>query len=287
MDNSTTNEIPETLMPLSTDNPLEEVLANQNSLFFTPDPVSEATLNLVTDILVCHVVPMTSAFGIVGNVLSIVVLLSQKKGQSLDFLLIVLAFVDACFLIFQSLGFVACSIRQNDVIAARNFLVITLPHVLWIGITLSRISSMLTVVIAVERCLVVMLPLKVKVWVTSTSIRVTTALACVIPVIAHIPVFMRGEIEWLTHPRLNTTLPNLKLTQFALDNPEFLNVYKNLVLNVVFRYVPMATVSTCTGLTIAQLKRYSRWRMSSANDQRDRATICERDARISVTLLRV
>ena len=53
---------------------------------------------------------------------------------------------------------------------------------------------MLTVVIAVERCLVVMMPLKVKVWVTSQTINVTTALACLFPALTHIPVFMRGEV---------------------------------------------------------------------------------------------
>ena len=84
--------------------------------------------------------------------------------------------------------------------------------------------------------------------------------------------------------RLNRTLPYLKQTEFALDNAQFLDLYKNLVLNVLFRYVPMAAVTICTGLTIAQLRRYSKWRMSSITSQSKISNLSERDTRISVTL---
>ena len=61
---------------------------------------------------------------------------------------------------------------------------------------------MLTVVIAVERCLVVMMPLKIKLWVTPGVIKVTTAVACIIPAVSHIPVFMRGEVRCWSQPLL-------------------------------------------------------------------------------------
>ena len=62
---------------------------------------------------------------------------------------------------------------------------------------------MLTVVIAVERCLVVMKPLKMKVWVTPLAIKVITAIACIIPSVSHIPVFMRGEVSCWTNLSIN------------------------------------------------------------------------------------
>lgn len=84
--------------------------------------------------------------------------------------------------------------------------------------------------------------------------------------------------------RLNRTLPYLKQTEFALSNSQFLDLYKNLVLNVLFRYVPMAAVTICTGLTIAQLRRYSKWRMSTLTAQAKNSNLSERDTRVSITL---
>ncbi|KAL8582909.1 hypothetical protein ACOMHN_057062 [Nucella lapillus] len=264
--------------------PLTHNSANQDKGGANLDPVSQETVALVTDVLSCHVNPIIGACGIVGNLLNILVFLTQKRNQPINSLLLVLAVVDACFLVFVNLYFVTCYIRSYDVIAARNFSILTLPHVMWIGITLSRISSMLTVVISVERCLVVMMPLKAKVLVTPFTIHVTTMLACVIPALAHIPVFLRGEVQWLLHTQLNISLPYLKLTEFALNNTHFMNLYKNLALNVLFRYVTMGVSFVCTVLTIAQLKRYSRWRLSSITSEAERATISERDARVSVIM---
>ncbi|KAL8582904.1 hypothetical protein ACOMHN_057057 [Nucella lapillus] len=266
---------------------LEEILTNQNKATFNPDPVSKETVDLVTDVLSCHVIPLIGLCGFVGNLFNIVVFLMQKRSQPMNSLLVTLAFVDAVYLVIINVEFVACSLRRYDPLAARNFTIMTFPHVIWFNVALSRISSMITVVIAVERCLVVMMPLKVKVFVTPFTIRVTAALACVIPALAHIPLFLRGEIKWVFNARLNTTLPYLKLTEFAVNNSHFMNLYKNLVLNVLFRYVIMGVISVCTVLTISQLKRYSRWRLSSVTGQGERAIISERDARASVTMMRV
>ncbi|XP_076454448.1 uncharacterized protein LOC143289334 [Babylonia areolata] len=257
---------------------------NGNGAVSSRDPVSRATVDVVNNILTCYVNPAVGACGVVGNLFNIIIFLVQKRSQPVNSLLLVLALVDTCYLVLANAEVVACVMRRYDVIAARNFTILTFPHVIWIFIALSRVSSMLTVVIAVERCVVVMMPLKAKMIVTPFTIRVTTAVACALPVVGHVPLFLRNEIEWRFNDRLNVSLAYLKLTPFALSNARFLNLYKNLVLNVLFRYVTMCVISVCTGVTIAQLKRYSRWRLSSVTSQADRATISERDARVSVTM---
>ena len=55
--------------------------------------------------------------------------------------LVVLAVVDAFYLIFVNLDVVSCNLRHSDAIAARNFKIMTLPHLIWVQVTLSRIST--------------------------------------------------------------------------------------------------------------------------------------------------
>nr|KAG5688314.1 hypothetical protein BaRGS_009946 [Batillaria attramentaria] len=160
-------------------------------------------------------------------------------------------------LITVNVDLIQCIVRRFDPLTARSIKVLSLPHVLWVGVVLARISSLLTVVIAVERCFVVMLPMRFKAWMTQ-------------------------KITWRQDVQHNVSLPYLTLTDFALNNSHFLDVYKNIGLNALFRLVPMATVAVCSALTIVQLRRYRVWWTKTRGAETERMS--ERDARVSITL---
>jgi hypothetical protein len=50
-------------------------------------------------------------------------------------------------------------------------------------------------------------------------------------------------------------LPYLQLTELAVDHPDFMDLYKNLVINILLKYGPITTVIICTVITIIQLRR--------------------------------
>ena len=68
------------LPAVSTESLLVEDSDNRGAPTFDLDPVTQETVDVVTDVLSCHALPVISACGIVGNVLTLVVLLMQKRG---------------------------------------------------------------------------------------------------------------------------------------------------------------------------------------------------------------
>jgi hypothetical protein len=68
----------------------------------SPDPISTATVTLVTDIFACHLIPVMSAFGLVGNILNVVVFGLQKRGEAEHFLFSFFFIIFYYFFFFNS-----------------------------------------------------------------------------------------------------------------------------------------------------------------------------------------
>ena len=66
---------------VSTESLLDDEPTGRRGPVFDPDPVTQDTVDMAVIILTCHAVPLIGAFGIVGNVLTFIVLLLEKRGN--------------------------------------------------------------------------------------------------------------------------------------------------------------------------------------------------------------
>lgn len=88
--------------------------------------------------------------------------------------------------------------KLQDPVAASNFSVTSYVHALWLSVVFSRVTNVITALIAGERFVVVWLPLQARAIVTRSSIYVTMVSAYVITGLAHFPLFLRNEVTWVT-----------------------------------------------------------------------------------------
>ncbi|XP_076455761.1 uncharacterized protein LOC143290296 [Babylonia areolata] len=209
--------------------------------------------------------------------MSMVVLMVHGMDTSTNVLLLGLTLSDLCYLLTMFARSVqgsevtgrgqrkaSCLVSHVDVTAGRTLETALIPNVYMVNRVFSYITPFLTMLITLERCLAVTLPLKVRVRVQSivTSFRMKLAVASiyVFSTVAQFPFFFIYEIQWGTDVATGQTIPRLRGTRFFTENMDAITAYNNIALSAIFNYLPMTVVVVCTAIVITTIKRSSRWR---------------------------
>lgn len=231
----------------------------------------------ITSFLGIYVFPVLTILGIVGNGMSIIVLMQKKMRDSTTSIVLAgLAFSDMMFLIFNAIRKSTAIVERYDQTAADTFNATTFYYLFYLKTAFSRVSTMLVVVISTERFIAVLFPFKVKMLVTRTRMTLVVAMAYVLTLgsLAALPfqytyTYIRGKAY-------------ISQTAFALKNVDSLKIYNEYFLPIVFRHIPVVIVLILNTAIVVSLRRSNQFRHSTKDDKRK-----DEQSKITRTLLTV
>ncbi|XP_005107623.1 neurotensin receptor type 2-like [Aplysia californica] len=123
------------------------------------------------------------------------------------------------------------------------------------------ISSCTTVLVSLERCLCVVLPLKVNSLLTPRRVKMLLFLVWSLGVATYIPVFASQFLVWKQDPFANTTVLTVALTSYRLKVETAHNIFNTLFLQTACQI----TVVVNTAILTSGLNRSTKFQNDSSN----------------------
>lgn len=202
-----------------------------------------------------------STFGIVANVINIVIFLKQGFSDTVNISLLALAVSDLCSLLtLQLVNLVRNPLFIHQVpLIADEFQHLTggWPHACF-----ARITSWITMYITFERCLCVVMPLKVKRIVRpKVAISVLVSIFLVM-ILTMIPDYATCYIGWKFVPARNRSALGL----IFLANRNVHVVALSFSLTACTQISSFLAIILFTTILVVKMKQSSKWRLTLANN---------------------
>ncbi|XP_033746954.1 FMRFamide receptor-like [Pecten maximus] len=222
--------------------------------------VDKGIMDILRKTIVCGIMPPLCAFGVVGNILALIILIRHKPIRSTTIVLIAIAIADLAFIATTIVNVATLIVRTFD---PENAMEVTMGMIIPFSVYLSplpgRVSNWLVALISLERLVAVTRPLKVKQICTK---KLMLALSIVIPL----------SVAILTSPKLwlyevkEVTLPDGNVTKtialgFIGRQKQLFEVYY-LISETLLRFVPMCLIIVCNVIIIAATCIQAKWRRS-------------------------
>ena len=249
--------------------------------------ISYETYLLMERGLFCYAIPTLFLVGVPTNLLNCVVFYRQGLRDRMNLCLFCLALVDMLFVaLFFTLGSYCALGNYVDAEVARWWKIITRKYLTGIYRGFLFSSGCLTMIISVERCLCVFLPMKA---VTIMKTRTMAALiAATILTLQSLCLLYPLKVDVVerrfAHGTNNTAIFVIQFTQLYADNPA-LHILENVILMTVIPFFTFAVVVVATALTVIQLRRAIVWRSSASASTSASAAGITRKERGLVTML--
>lgn len=225
-----------------------------------------------------------SMFGVVANVMNMVVFWKQGFNNTMNISLFALSISDCCNLVTLLWNNVAMS----GLLAKAGFKMSALEVAYLTGghphICFTRITSWITVFITIERSLCIMIPMKVKGIITP---RRTTVIMCAIYILIILsfePEYQTAYIGWKLDVKTNSTFLGLLYTNERKKSEGVV-----FILYSILGFVSFINVIIFTSILVVQLNRQAKWRRKvNADKTRSEAISCkERKTVIMVVMIAI
>ncbi|XP_005098384.1 phe13-bombesin receptor-like [Aplysia californica] len=240
---------------------------------------SDNTSDLLVALNVYIPVPLTLA-GCVANVINIAVFCRMDRQQTINISLLAMAVSD----LLRLLGTLwRCVCFLPVVVQSDNLTFEPLDMAMGIGdvirFVFSRITACLTLLISAERCLCILIPLKVKTLVTIGKIK-TIVIAIYICTVASMSwIYYFNRFEWEYSTERNKTVLIFKPNEDDNDIEMSLIV----VNNVLMQYVISIGIGIFTAILVTKMRQQSKWRLSSSKQAASEAS-ARRDDKVAKTV---
>ncbi|XP_005091363.1 free fatty acid receptor 3-like [Aplysia californica] len=213
------------------------------------------TINFV---FLCGII---SLFGIVANIINIIVFTMQGFAEDINISLLSLAISDLgslmhlqWFSICLNPWFAQSGIpfRPSEI----QSLTAGFPHICF-----TRITGWITAFVAFERCLCIAIPLKVKSIITRKLVITVNVMVFVIMFLSMIPVYTTAYYDWKFYPDVNRTLLGILYTA---------NKKEVLGISIFFTdfagpFSSFAIVIVSTVIIRIKLRQKATWRQTASN----------------------
>ncbi|XP_060070146.1 thyrotropin-releasing hormone receptor-like [Ylistrum balloti] len=225
--------------------------------------IDKSLMDILRKVLVCGVTPPVCAFGIVGNILALIILVRSKPIRSTTIVLIAIAIADLAYIASTIVNVTSLTVRMFD---PENAYKVTLKIIIPFSVYLSplpgRISNWLVALISMERLVAVTKPLKVKQICTK---KMMLALSIVLPLSVAV---LTGPKLWLYEVK-EVTLPDGNVTKkialgFIGRQKKLWEVYY-IVSETLLRFVPMGMIILSNIIIIFVTCIHAKWRRQKQN----------------------
>ena len=239
--------------------------------------ISFETLLAFENVMTCGVSLILFLIGVPTNLLNCLVFYRQGLRDRMNLCLFSLALVDMLFIVFFYLVCSYCIIGQlqPEVEEWWKYFARKYFHGLFVGFLAS--SGCLTMVIGVERCVCVTLPLK-----AATLVKTRTIAVIIVSIVLLIQTMcllypLELSIGTMEDPNTGKITLFLTTTEFRSQYILLYNIVENTLIMIVIPYTTFTVVTVATAITVVQLKRAIAWRhgssTSSSSDVREVALV--------------
>ncbi|XP_059141134.1 adenosine receptor A1-like [Physella acuta] len=243
--------------------------------------VSSEVLTLVSVIVKCVLYDVISVFGIVTNVLSLLVFHRQGFKDTVNVSLTAMAISDICGLLalfWMGVCYNPLFADTNTVLDSRGTQYLTGG---WPKFYFTRVSGLITAFVTFERCLCTAVPLKVKTILTPRRVVVIISAIFIAVALSISPVYFSTHLAWKWYPTRNASLIGLVFS----ENKDTINSI-TLGLSVVLCDGAFVFVALCTAILVINLNKSRKWKITAARGT-DAAVAKETKASKMVVLIAV
>nr|KAG5701042.1 hypothetical protein BaRGS_008763 [Batillaria attramentaria] len=226
--------------------------------------ISRDTLHLIEMIVTCGFNPVLLIIGVPANILNCIVFHRQGLKDRMNLCLFSLALVDMANIIL-------CFLTGSS-----NLLENLSPQVrFWWKWTIRKYcrglhaaflfaSGCLTMVVAVERCIVVTWPIKAAHLMTTRTMAIIVVSVVVFLNLLSLVYLSHYNVVEATDVLTGESIYALIPTKFYLENKAFVDFMHSTIITIAVPFTTFVVVGVATGLTVINLKRAIAWRESSA-----------------------
>ena len=241
--------------------------------------VSSELRQYVIDTITCAAVPL-NIFGCVTNIINIIVFLRMNQEQSINVSLLAIAVSD----FFSCLGALVTAIFLSPLMIQSKGLPF-LPSDIqglsstWVKVVFARITVMLTFVICAERCMCILLPMKVKTIITPRRIKIIIISIFVFGVSYKCVDFYGSRFTWKFSPFHNKTVLGVQ----NIENWEDIAVPFQTVRNILSQYILFTGIVILTIVLVVKLQQQTKWRQASGQSAAAEKS-SKRDTKVAKTV---
>ncbi|GFN85007.1 chemosensory receptor a [Plakobranchus ocellatus] len=243
--------------PLVTHNPLWKDQAVDPSLHLKNGFMSDEQFETFTLFLGC-IVQIFNIAAFVGNNLNIAVFVKLGFSEPSNISLIALAVADLSCVMASLWGIMSVLISFSDFKLPFN--PTNLSHITVGGIFsfASRTIAWITAFISFERCVCILVPLKVKSIITPTSTLTAIIMIVTLTFCPYFYAYLRYKFVWVFYPNLNATILDIVPVDYFLALEQVISV----ICGVIQPLLAFSIVLICTVFLVTQLRKISSWRKS-------------------------
>lgn len=226
--------------------------------------------------------PIFCSIGIVGSLLTVIVLSRKTMSTSTNSYLISLATADLAFLLIIS---PKCLETKLEGKAHYQYLAImTYAHIFLD--TFLLVSIWLTVMLAVERYIAICHPLRAMAICTVVRARIIIVSIFAIALIFNTPKFFKFRLEYFQEPCIKQEVPNIQITSLATNETyRSLTVWTSCVLIVFLPFALLLYFNLCLILEIHRSTNYLRYHLAS--DSNAQTIITGEEMKITLMLISI
>ena len=127
------------------------------------------------------------------------------------------------------------------------------------------VSGFLSTLVAFERCLCVVSPLKAQSMIQTKTTAVIIAIGQVIILAGGYVVISKFIIVCIFDPFTGDMMNLLYSSEFYIHNKEFIDIFSGIIYGIVLTTIYTAGVSVSTVVTVVKLRRMAEWRKQSSS----------------------
>ncbi|CAG5118773.1 unnamed protein product, partial [Candidula unifasciata] len=203
-------------------------------------------------------------FGIIGNVINLIVFYQQGLNTNTNIGFFALAIADLITLIYQAAWAVLASlvfggIHMNIEYVSVQFAILALPKE-----GFARNSCLITVLITAERCLCIVFPQTVKEMITPKGARLVIVSIYLGTFLSGLPILMNYRANWKFDKEMNSTILSIDFTGSS-------HLLQKVIyfIHAVSLIVSVGAVLVFTLILVLKLKQTSAWRVTAHIQQKD------------------
>ncbi|XP_059166818.1 FMRFamide receptor-like [Physella acuta] len=226
------------------------------------------------------IIPIVSFFGIVGNVLTIVILKYNGLNESTNIILTGLAVGDLFFSVTQF--FPVIPRCMNSALAESMFNYYAVYIYGWNQYAVC-ISIHMVTLIALERMIAVCFPFRVSTLLTPYRIKCIVIAIYFSDAILYIPRDFMREIKWTFFSSSNSTIAIQVSTDFLKSNG--FTIYNDGIISTIAIFIPTTTIIVCSIMITTKLTlSYRNIKKLSSSDARSKRVKDVRSVKITLII---
>ncbi|CAH2004004.1 unnamed protein product [Acanthoscelides obtectus] len=215
----------------------------------------EEPLNFCRFVVCGLFINLVGLLGLIGNIISMIILSRPQMRSSINYLLIGLARIDTVLIVTSILLFGLPSVYPYSGLFFTYYYIV-FPHIAPLAYPLAMVSQTasvyLTVTISLERFVAVCFPLKAKSLCTYGRARIYVIAIVIFSVLYNVPRLFEGTVQQEYDRKLNITIYCPSISKLRSD-PQYKRIYVHWLYLICMYLLPFLALAILNGCIYKQV----------------------------------